>query len=149
MDKKIEEILKIWHTRFLNEENQYSEFEPSDIEYFVGCLLYNHFSFSKALDTMRTMDLSYDFLENCGEEYDDIISIVRSFKFDNDTQKLKFLLDYIQEAKSKYSASELYLLNRFENHIKSMAQRYDSDKEVESVTFVSPIIKSPNPLDRI
>ena len=31
MDTKIEEILDIWHKHFENEENQYSEFEPSDI----------------------------------------------------------------------------------------------------------------------
>ncbi len=66
MEKKIEKVLKIWHEYFADEDKQYSEFESSDIEYFVGCMLYNHFAFSKALENLKTMDLSYDFLSACG-----------------------------------------------------------------------------------
>ena len=71
MDKKIENILEIWHTHYSDEQNQYSEYEPSDIEYFVGCMLYNHFAFSKAHHNLKTIDLSYDFLTSCGDaEYE-------------------------------------------------------------------------------
>ena len=83
MNKKIEKILEIWHKHFIDEEKQYSEFESSDIEYFVGCMLYNHFNFSTALDTMKTIDLSYDFLSSCDEEYDEIESIIKSIEFDD------------------------------------------------------------------
>ena len=51
MVEKIKIVLNMWHEHFENEEHHYSEFEKSDIEYFVACLLYNHFAFSKALDT--------------------------------------------------------------------------------------------------
>jgi hypothetical protein len=149
MDKKINYILDTWHNRFSDEIYQYSEFEHSDIEYFVGCLLYNKFNFSKALDTMKTIDLSYDFLKNCSNEYDEILQIINSIKFDSEVKSLEFLLSYIDEAKAKYTDYELYLLNRFEYHIKGMAQRYYKDEEVQSVDFIVPQKKSQNPLDRI
>jgi hypothetical protein len=149
MDKKIQYILDTWHDRFSNEIYQYSEFEHSDIEYFVGCLLYNNFNFSKALDTMKTIDLSYDFLRNCADEYDEILKIINSIKFDNELKSLEFLLLYIDEAKSKYTDNELYLLNRFEYHVKGMKQRYYKDEEVQSINFVAPEKKAQNPLDRI
>lgn len=57
MQNRIQEALDIWHKHFEDEENQYTEFESSDIEYFVGCMLYNHFAFSKALENLKTMDL--------------------------------------------------------------------------------------------
>jgi len=112
MDKKIQKVLEIWHKRFQNEDNQYSEFESSDIEYFVSCMLYNHFAFSKALDTMKTIDLSYDFLTACSNEYDDIKVIINSIEYDDEIQKLKFLQEFIQKSKAKYTDDELYLLNR-------------------------------------
>ena len=58
MKKKVDEVLDIWHSHFSDKTRQYSGFEASDIEYFVACMLYNHFAFSKALDTMKTIDLS-------------------------------------------------------------------------------------------
>ena len=148
MNKKTEEILKIWHERFSDEENQYSEFEPSDIEYFVGCLLYNNFAFTKALETMKTMDLSYDFIEGCGDEYDEIIAIIKTIELDSDVQKLNFLQDYISASKTKYSGDELYLLNRLEFHINEMAQRYEHDIEAQRINFEAPKKKSANPLLR-
>ncbi|MCW8894390.1 MAG: hypothetical protein OQK48_01020 [Sulfurimonas sp.] len=135
MDKKIEKILEIWHKRFESENHQYSEFESSDIEYFVGCLLYNHFAFSRALDTMKTIDLSYDFLSECGDEYDEIQDIVKSIEYEKEEEKLDFLQNYIREAKSKYSADELYLLNRLEYHVNAMADRYKSGVDVVQVDF--------------
>jgi hypothetical protein len=148
MNRKTDEILEIWHKHFSDEDRQYSEFESSDIEYFVGCLLYNHFAFSKALDTMKTMDLSYDFLESCGDEYDEVMQIIKSISFEDEMERLAFLQNFILEAKKKYSADELYLLNRLDNHIKSMADRYENDEEVEKVEFVAPNLRPANPLLR-
>jgi hypothetical protein len=141
MDKRVEKILEIWHKYFVDEEKQYSEFESSDIEYFVGCMLYNHFAFSKALDTMKTIDLSYDFISACGSEYDEITYIVKSINFDEEEQKLKFLQDYISEAKSKYRDSELYLLNRLEYHVNGMALRYEKNVNAKRVDFQNPLYR--------
>lgn len=139
MDSKIEKVLDIWHEHFSDEEIQYSEFEDSDIEYFVGCMLYNHFAFSKALDTMKTMDLSYDFLSACGDEYDEIMEIIKSIELEDDMQKLKFLQEYIEEAKAKYTAPELYLLNRLEYHVNAMADRYEKGVDAQRVDFQNPL----------
>jgi len=147
---RVVKILDIWHQRFENEEFQYSEFENSDIEYFVGCLLYNHFAFSKALETMKTIDLSYDFIESCGSEYDEIMDIIKTIEFETEEQKLDFLQNFLIEAKSKYSLDELYLLNRLSYHIDGMAQRYKENLETDNVTFIPPEPKvcSANPLLR-
>jgi len=146
--EKIEKILEIWHKRFEDEENQYSEFESSDIEYFVGCLLYNHFALSKALDTMKTIDLSYDFIESCGNEYDEVMALVKSIEFDDEADKLLFLQSFLSDAKQKYNGDELYLLNRLEYHVNGMAQRYKSDEQADKVNFEAPKQRSPNPLLR-
>ncbi len=148
MNEKIEKILTIWHEHFSNDENQYSEFESSDIEYFVGCMLYNHFAFSKSLDTMKTIDLSYDFIESCSDEYDEIMRMIESIDFDDEFAKLEFLQNYISEAKAKYSGDELYLLNRLEYHIDGVANRYKNDEEVKKVSFEAPAARSANPLLR-
>ena len=148
MDTRLEKVLDIWHKHFSDEDKQYSEYESSDIEYFVACMLYNHFAFSKALDTMKTMDLSYDFLSSCGDEYDEIKAIIESIEFDDEIQKLEFLHSFTKEAQTKYTKPELYLLNRMEYHIDSMADRYGNDKEFEKINFAKPAKKSPNPLLR-
>lgn len=138
MEKKIEKILDIWHKHFSNEEHHYSEFEFSDIEYFVGCMLYNKFAFSKALETMRTMDLSYDFLQECGEaEYSEVINIIDTINFDDDIKKLEFLEKYIEKAKSKYTQNELYLLNRFHKHIDALKNIYLNELDVKKIDFVA------------
>jgi hypothetical protein len=148
MNTKIDKILDIWHKHFEDEENQYSEFEHSDIEYFVGCMLYNHFKFKKALETMKTIDLSYDFLTSCKDTYDEVVAIVKSIEIEDEMHKIRFLLDFIKEAKSKYSLDELYLLNRLETHVNGVLDRFENDKEVEKVEFVAPKPKSINPLLR-
>jgi hypothetical protein len=150
MQTKIEKALALWHKHFEDEEYQYSEFESSDIEYFVGCLLYNHFKFSKALDTMKTIDLSYDFLESCGEEeYQEVLSLIHSIELNTDEEKLKFLQNYIQASQQKYNADELYLLNRLSYHVNEMAQRYATGSKTESVDFEAlQQPRSPNPLLR-
>ena len=141
MREKIENVLSIWYKHFENEENQYSEFENSDIDYFVGCLLYNQFAFSKALDTMKTMDLSYDFIESCGDEYDEIMSIIKTIKFSDETEALKFLEEYIQTSKLKYTKPELYLLERLEYHVSAMAERYTKGVDAMPVDFENPLYR--------
>ena len=141
MNEKIEKILTIWHEHFSNEENQYSEFESSDIEYFVGCMLYNHFAFSKALDTMKTIDLSYDFIGACSDEYDEITGMIESIDFDDELVKLDFLQSYIRAAKLKYSGDELYLLNRLGYHIEAMAERYAKGVNAAPIDFQNPLYR--------
>ncbi|EDZ61452.1 hypothetical protein SMGD1_2461 [Sulfurimonas gotlandica GD1] len=148
MMKKTEKILEIWHKHFADEEKQYSEFESSDIEYFVGCMLYNHFNFSTALDTMKTIDLSYDFLASCDEEYDEIMAIVKSIEFDDEKDRIEFLQNFIAQAQKKYTNDELYLLNRLGNHVAGVAQRYISGEEAKKVDFVAPTKTFVNPLLR-
>ena len=141
MDTKIEKVLEIWHKYFSDEDKQYSEYESSDIEYFVGCMLYNHFAFSKALDTMKTMDLSYDFLSACGDEYDEIKNIIENIELDDEAKKLEFLQNFIKEAKSKYTKSELYLLDRIDFHVSAMADRYNESVDIQQVDFQNPLLR--------
>ena len=141
MDTKIEKVLEIWHKYFSDEDKQYSEYESSDIEYFVGCMLYNHFAFSKALDTMKTMDLSYDFLSACGDEYDEIKNIIENIELDDEAKKLEFLQNFIKEAKSKYTKSELYLLDRIDFHVSAMADRYNKSVDIQQVDFQNPLLR--------
>ena len=148
MVNKIKIILDMWHEHFANLEHQYSEFEKSDIEYFVGCLLYNHFKFSKALDTMQTMDLSYDFISECGNEYDEILEIINSINFDDELEALEVLQNFISQSIEKYNADESYLLRRMQSHVDAMAERYNTGEEVEPVVFQMPKAKSRNPLER-
>jgi hypothetical protein len=141
MKKNIEKILEIWHKHFEDEENQYSEYEPSDIEYFVGCMLYNHFAFSKALENLKTMDLSYDFLSACGDEYDEIQALVQEIKFENEEEALAFLIKYVEESREKYTPSELYLLNRIQNHLKTLNDIYTGAINVDHVDFQNPLYR--------
>ena len=141
MKEKKQKILNIWHKHFLDEDRQYSEFEDSDIEYFVGCMLYNHFGFSYALDTMKTIDLSYDFLSSCGDEYDQIVSIIKSIEIEDEEQQILFLQDFIKESQAKYSADALYLLNRLANHVDGVAQRCVSGQKAKTVEFVNPLMR--------
>lgn len=141
MQTKIEKVLEIWHEYFADEEKQYSEFESSDIEYFVGCMLYNHFAFSKALENLKTMDLSYDFLSACGSEYDEIKAIIESLEFEDEEAKLVFLQNFIAESKLKYTAPELYLLNRMQYHVDSLAERYENGGDSVRVDFENPLYR--------
>ena len=141
MNEKVENILQTWHTYFEDEANQYSEFEPSDIEYFVGCMLYNHFAFSKAHHNLKTMDLSYDFLSSCGEYYEEFEKEIASINFENEEQALAFLQEYIQTSKAKYTKPELYLIERMEYHVNAMATRYNKDVDVKKIDFENPLLK--------
>ena len=141
MDSKITKILDIWHKHFAEEANQYSEFEPSDIEYFVGCMLYNHFAFSKAHHNLKTMDLSYDFLSSCGSEYEEIKQMIESINFESEEEALAYLQNYIKEAKAKYTKPELYLLDRLDYHVSAMAERYEKNVDVKYIDFANPLLK--------
>ena len=141
MKDTTDKILTIWHEHFAQEDKQYSEFEPSDIEYFVGCMLYNHFAFSKSLENLKTMDLSYDFLASCGDEYDEIMSLVKSIEFKSEEEKLNFLQSFIQESRSKYSGMELYLLDRLNNHIITLANIYSGSTSADHVDFLNPLYR--------
>lgn len=141
MNKKIIKIQKIWHGHFGNKEHQYSEFESSDIEYFIGCLLYNHFAFNKALNTMKTIDLSYDFLRECGDEYDEINDLIKSIEIEDESEKIKFLQDFIADSKTKYSTDEVYLLNRLEYHVNGIATRNEAGADAQHVDFQNPLYR--------
>ena len=141
MNEKVENILQTWHKHFEDEENQYSEFEPSDIEYFVGCMLYNHFAFSKAHHNLKTMDLSYDFLSSCGEYYEEFEKEIASINFENEEEALEFLQNYIKESKGKYTKPELYLLYRMEYHVNAMAERYEKKVDVQKIDFENPLLR--------
>ena len=142
METTIKTILDIWHKHYADEDNQYSEFEPSDIEYFVGCMLYNHFAFSKAHHNLKTIDLSYDFLSTCGdEEYGKIQKLIETLTFEDELEKLSFLQNYIQKAKEKYTKSELYLLDRLDYHVKAMAERYEKGIDVKHIDFKNPLLR--------
>ena len=141
MKEKIEKVLSIWHEYFKDEEKQYSEYESSDIEYFVACMLYNHFNFSKALATMKTIDLSYDFLSACGNEYDEIKLIIQSIVFDTEEESLAFLQAFIFEARQKYTQPELYLLNRINYHVNAIADRYTKNVDAKPIDFENPLLR--------
>jgi len=142
MEKTIETVLDIWHKHYEDEENHYSEFEPSDIEYFVGCMLYNHFAFSKAHHNLKTMDLSYDFLSTCGdEEYARVQEMIASLTFEDELEKLDFLQKYIATSKAKYTKPELYLLDRLDYHVSAMAERYKKDVDVKHIDFQNPLLR--------
>jgi virulence-associated protein VapD len=104
-------------------------------------MLYNHFAFSKALENLKTMDLSYDFLSECGAEYDEIQALVKEIRFENEEQSLAFLLEYIKDSQAKYTASELYLLNRLHNHVASLADIYAGSLNVDHVDFQNPLYR--------
>ncbi len=148
MKKIVDNILKTWHKHFEDEENHYSEFESSDIEYFVACMLYNQFKFSKALATLKTIDLSYDFLSSCGDEYDSIKADVDALDYSDEMKSLEFLINFLQESQAKYSADELYLLNRIDKQVQELADRYEFNIQPQRVEFVKPPTRSPNPLLR-
>lgn len=141
MNTKIEKVLDIWHDHFSDSDNQYSEFEPSDIEYFVGCMLYNHFAFSKALQNLKTMDLSYDFLSSCGDRYEEIEEIIKSIEFESEEESLEFLLEFVETSRKKYSEPELYLLNRLYNHLRTLHGIYRGVVDVSPVDFQNPLLR--------
>lgn len=43
--QKVEKVCALWHMWFEDDTHDYSESKTLDIEYFVGVLMYNHFTF--------------------------------------------------------------------------------------------------------
>ncbi len=147
MDIRVEKILNIWHKHFEDEDNKYTEYEASDIEYFVGCMIYNHFNFEYALDTMKTIDLSYDFLENCGaDEYSKVQSLIKTIELNDEKEKIEFLQKFIDSSRKKYTSNELYLLDRLKYHLDALKDRFEKDLKAKQVVFNKPASKSRNPL---
>ena len=135
MKQYTEQALEIWHKHFSNEAHQYSEFEPSDIEYFIAVLLYNQFAFEKALETMQTMEVANDFTDEAGATLLKVEGILKNITFSSDEEAVAFLLDFIQRSKTKYKPSELYLLNRIEKHIELLQERYKKNEDLSVIDF--------------
>ncbi len=148
LDRRVQEVLDLWHDFFKDVSYHYTEFEDSDIEYFVGCMLYNHFDFEYALDTMKTIDLSYDFLSAVESNYDTVKQKIESIELKDEVEKLDFLQTYLGKAKTLYSGDELYLLNRLSYHVAGIRQRQEKNIKLKKVDFTTPQAKSPNPLLR-
>ena len=146
MNKKVNKALEIWHKHFEDENKHYIEFEKSDIEYFVSCMIYNHFNFKNALSTMKSIDLSYDFLCACGNEYDEIKSIIDSIKLDSELEEIEFLQNFIKDSQAKYTQDERYLLDRMAYHVDGVLNRFKEDIKEQKVEFIDPASKSMNPL---
>jgi len=141
MKPEVQKALEIWHDYFADEKNHYAEYEPSDIEYFVGCMLYNHFAFSKAHHNLKTMDLSYDFLQATAESYDRVAALIASIGFESEQEALAFLQEYIAMAQSKYTKAERYLLDRLAYHVSAMAERYAKGVDIEHIDFANPLLR--------
>lgn len=145
-DKRIKKVLNTLHEFFKDEDKRYIEYEDSDMEYFVGCMLYNHFKFTNALSTMKTIDVSYDFLVACGDVFDVVQDEIKTILIDNEKEKIDFLQNYLEDVSSKYTLDELYLLNRLKYHIEGIRQRYEGKQEEKKIDFIAPKPRSRNPL---
>ena len=151
MNEKLNKILELYHKNFEDENNHYSEYEASDIEYFVGCMLYNHFKFTMSLGTMKTMDIGYDFLESSKKVYLEVNALFKEIKFDNEKESVEFIVNFITDSLAKYPANEQYLILRLQNHILSLEERYQSGAMPQSVNFdqKKDEKKIENPQDKI
>lgn len=136
-EQKIEEACAVWHAWFENEANEYAGYEDSDVEYFVGVLMYNHFAFSKALSTMKTMDIGLDFIQAADSSYAEVNSLIGSIGSEDEPELLALLQNHIKRSLEKYSSNPMscYLLNRLRNHIDTLAGIYAGDKKADNVDF--------------
>ena len=132
----IDRACSVWHEWFKDEEHNYSEREDSDVEYFIGVLLYNQFAFEKALSTMKTMDVAYDFIQACEESYDEVRGILAQLKVHDDAEALEILQRHIQKSIDKYRVGgDLYLLNRLAGHINTLDKIYKDEIKAKEVDF--------------
>ena len=131
------------HQWFEDTSHHYSEFESSDVEYFIGVLLYNQFKFTLAVPTMKVMEIGLDFQSACGKKFNEVLNILSEIKFETDEEAVEFLLNYIKTSKEKYSKDECYLLDRIENHIKLLEGRYQTGDMPGSVSFEKKTNKYP------
>lgn len=136
-EQKIEKACDIWHAWFKDEANDYSGREDSDVEYFVGVLMYNHYAFSKALSTMKTMDLGTDFIQAADSSYAEVNSLISSTRSDDELELLGLLQWHIKRSLEKYSSDPMscYLLNRLRGHIDTLAAIYAGKVDVRNVDF--------------
>ncbi len=144
-EQKIEKACALLHRCFEDEANDYSEREDSDVEYFVGVIMYNLFGFSKALSTMKTMDVGSDFSQAAGKTYIEVCELIDTIKSDDELELLALLQNHIARAIEKYNADPMscYLLNRLKNHINTLAGIYSGEVSTHNVNF------DRNPLNRI
>ena len=136
-EKKIEQACTIWHTWFEDDTHDYSESEASDVEYFIGVMMYNHFAFSKALSTMQTMDIGLDFKQAADSSYVEVYDLIGSIKSDDELELLVLLQNHIKQALEKYGNDRMacYLLDRLNNHIKTLAEIYAGKIDTRDVNF--------------
>ena len=137
-EQLIEEACEIWHAWFDdNDEHDYSEKEPSDIEYFIGCMLYNQFAFEKAISTMQTMDIGLDFLDATGNSYSDVKALLTQIETKDDMEKLALLQDHIAKSVKRYENDRmaLYLINRLAGHINTLEAIYRGKVDRRNVDF--------------
>jgi len=135
MKTVLHETQKIWHTHFADEQHHYSEFEDSDIEYFLAVLLYNQFQFSKAVKTMQTIEIAKDFLDEAGEYFQEVQSLLQQITFNTEEDAAQFLLDFIIKSQESYDKNERYLLDRMYKHIYELNERYTKDITPEIIDF--------------
>ena len=146
-EKLIENACTLFHEWFKDESHDYSEREDSDVEYFVGCMLYNRFAFSKAISTMQTMDVGIDFIMAAEEQYELAAKELELIETDDELVKLALLQEHIQASLDKYSSDRMacYLLLRLKNHIDSLAAIYNSEIDANDVDF-ERMSKQQNPI---
>jgi len=120
-----------------NDEHDYSEKEPSDIEYFVGCMLYNHFKFEKAITTMQTMDIGLDFIEAGESCYVEALYSIKQIEVKDDLEAIDLLQDHIHRALGLYGSDKmaLYLVERLAGHINTLEKIYKGKVDRRTVDF--------------
>ncbi len=136
--KRIADACDIWHAWFDdNDEHDYSEKEPSDIEYFIGCMLYNQFAFEKAISTMQTMDIGLDFLDATGKSYADVSALLKAIEVADDFEAIDLLQHHIANAKQRYEGDRmaLYLIDRLWAHIDTLEKIYRGKIDRRNVDF--------------
>ncbi|MEA3522365.1 MAG: hypothetical protein U9R50_05275 [Campylobacterota bacterium] len=136
-EEKIQKACTLLHSWFKDEANDYSEREDSDVEYFVGVMMYNSFSFSKAIATMKTMDIGIDFIQASGDTYMEALSLIRSIQSDNEEELLLLLQNHITSSLDKYANDSMscYLLQRLQGHIQTLSNIYKGKIDVRKVDF--------------
>jgi len=137
-EKLIEEACEIWHKWFDdNDAHDYSEKEPSDVEYFLGCFLYNHFAFERAISTMKTMDIGLDFLDATGNSYGEVKALVVQLDVKDDLEAIDLLQNHITKAMKRYEGDRmaLYLVNRLAGHINTLESIYRGKVDRRDVDF--------------
>ena len=134
----IEEACEVWHKWFDDsDEHDYSEKEPSDIEYFMGCMLYNQFAFEKAISTMQKMDIGLDFLDATGDSYGEVKNLLTQIDVKDDLEAVELLQSHIRRAEALYEGDRmaLYLVNRLAGHINSLEKIYRGKIDRRDVDF--------------